>query len=174
MCVSDCELCPFLQHHDYMSSICVYVCPGMCLSHHFLLWWLTPHLHSHLWTLQQLSLWGPGAPLAPEGVCGCDRRPAMAVWSWAELTGLEEPGLKRGGVPHLCLLGIRNDTQPQQMPLDLQKTICEYRFKGGSERVAADFPFSSESSEQKWKSWTWLKITHTTLFFQGPLGRHFP
>lgn len=98
----------------YILNVCVprHVCV-LC----FPLWCLTPQPHCHLSTLQQLSLWGPGAPLAPWRQRGWGgRRPVTAVGPWAELTGLEKPGLRGEESPSLCLLGISNDTRPQQMP----------------------------------------------------------
>lgn len=79
-------------------------------------------------------------PLWPPMGGGSGKRPVMAVRSWDELTGLEEPEL--GGESPLCLsLGnkkLQNYTWPQQMPLELQTINLQYKLKRGSERERAD------------------------------------
>lgn len=91
----------------HFKDVCVWVCSAprhMCMSYSFstAYWPLT--LTAIARPCYNCPFEPPVASVAPKGgslracvcVCVCcwARRPVMAVWSWAELTGLEEPGLR--------------------------------------------------------------------------------
>lgn len=137
-------------------------------------WLLT--LHRHLCTQQQLSLWGPHkAPPTPEVVCVrvCSWRPVTAVWSCAELTGLEEPGLR--GVefsppspPPSVSLGDQKwqsasadalRAADDQLPMQIQ------RWESSSNKRSGADSCHLESPELSWKPSAGVRKAPNSFFF---------
>ena len=86
--------------------VCVCLCQGKCVSHLFLSDWWPLTLTATSAPCNNCPFEAP-RPLWPLGLCACvcvsSWRPVTAVWSWAELTGLKEPGLRGEESPSLSL-----------------------------------------------------------------------